>query len=91
MESIDFHEGLPTGSPVDSDQVVSSILFSDAAADVVDSDLFDQSMAYHPRALSPASKSAYWTNCSLGPFIVQRSIMQPRRKWRHLFTPGMPP
>jgi len=50
MESIDFHEGLPTGSPVDSDQVVSSILFSAAAAaDVVDSDLFDQSMAYHPR------------------------------------------
>ena len=48
MESIDFHEGLPTGSPVDSDQVVSSILFSDDAADVVDSDLFDQSMAYHP-------------------------------------------
>ena len=30
MESIDFHEF--TGSPVDSDQVVSSILFSDAAA-----------------------------------------------------------
>ena len=49
MESIDFHEGLPTGSPVDSDQMVSSILFSDAAADVVDSDLFDQSMACHPR------------------------------------------
>ena len=56
MESIDFHEGLPTGSPVDSDQVVSSILFSDAAADVVDSDLFDQSMACHPEGFEPSIK-----------------------------------